>query len=999
MHRFIMLGSLIVVKKGVLMLRSIAILLLAACCVATGAFAQSGDSSLSGYVRDESGGVLPGVSVAATSPAVMAVRTAVTDSTGHYRITNLPPGTYTLTAELPGFATLRQEEILLRAGASFAVDFQLSLSGVEETITVTGESPMLEITSPTLAVNIDGEFQKSIPVQARRNWSDFLEMTTGMLQRPFDDNTGRLLYFGHATDLFAHVPTIEGNIANAYTDAQLSYITMSTDLIEDVNVKLVGIQAENPMGTGAHINIVTKSGGNRFSGSAGFTLQPDEFFGNNVPEDDPALPKKTRIYQLDASFGGPIKEDKVWFFSAYRRANLDGEIGFNGTQVTNYEALVPGWQQYTNAQKNHQPYLKITAHLNANHQLNGYYQYDRTNLDNNRADAYERIRLSSVGGSLFGAKLTSVWGANTTSQINVSYNNKGGADQSTLDALPGSGLALRFHADTFVDGGIIRGTGNVGDGGNVQSLTFRPSSMLIFRGDVTRYVEDWGGSHEFKTGVFLAPRLHYNRTVNYVNDGFVYEERVVTTPGYPGTQLQDQFAETVPFHQSFVDPTVRNELAMRDHDYGVYVQDNWRPTGRLNISVGVRADFVRRHDSLFNLTRMDATAIGPRAGFSFLVTEDARNVLRASYGRVHEAVNGRDGPSSTRAGGGQVSQRDIYDNDLDGVFETEELTPLLQAGFAGFEFQEGLHQPFTDEFIVGFRKQFPGEIALDIAGVRRVVRDRYARVDVNGIYPDGPGQPFIGFGRVDPTRGILNQLVNVDWNNLEYNALEITVTKNLSNNFQFLVGIHRQWQHYNKDGTWNPTDPAGFIEPEKFPSNKQITQPRGFYDNNSYSNFASSYGPSWRKYAIRLSGLWLAPGGFQVSGNLRNQAGPWLGYEIERLDRSDPDVTRFGPARVPVEGGTQTNPLSTTLRIISADRSTQLQADTIRVLSMTVGKRFRFGDTQEVEIAASIFNVFNTDVFWQWNYRGGTKIFDPNYRTHLNRQEPRGLQMQFNYRF
>ena len=179
-------------------------------------------------------------------------------------------------------------------------------------------------------------------MQSRRNWSDFLEMTTGMLQRPFGDNSARLSYFGHASDLFAHVTQIEGNIASSYADAQLSYITTSTDIIEDVNVKLVGIQAENPMGTGAHINIVTKSGGNRFSGGAGFTLQPNAFFTNNVPEDDPALPKITRIYQFDASFGGPIREDKVWFFGAYRRADLDGEISFNATQATNYRALVPG---------------------------------------------------------------------------------------------------------------------------------------------------------------------------------------------------------------------------------------------------------------------------------------------------------------------------------------------------------------------------------------------------------------------------------------------------------------------------------------------------------------------------------------------------------------------------------------------------------------------------------------------------------------------------------
>ncbi len=967
--------------------------------LATVGFAQTGNSSLTGYVKDETAGILPGVAITATSPAIMAARTAVTDGKGYYRIVNLPPGEYSIVTELAGFQTYRREGILLRAGASFSVDFQLGLSGVEETVTVTSETPMLEITKPTLAVNIDGEFQKAMPVQIRRNWSDFLEMTTGMLQRPRDDNTGRLLYFGHATDLFAHVTQIEGNIAGAYVDAKLADITMSTDMIEDVVVKLVGVQAEDPLGTGAQINIVTKSGGNDFSGSAGFTYQPFEFYGNNVPEGDPALPKMVRLYQLDASVGGPIRQDKVWFFAAYRRADLDGEIGFNDVQATNYRALVPDWVAYTNAQKNHQPYLKLTAALNPSHQLNGYWQYDRTHIQDNRANFYEKTNITSVGGSVFGAKLTSVWDANTTTQFTITYNNKSGNNESTRDLLPGSGPALMFHEDTFVSGGRVRGTGDAGQGGNLQNLDFSPSSMLIFRGDVTRFVEDWGGSHEFKTGFFLAPRLNRDRVTFYQNDGFIFEERVVTTQGFPQTQLQDRFTESVPFHQRFVDPVEIPTLAMRDRDLGFYVQDNWKPTERLTVNVGVRADFVRRNDSLFDVTRMNATAIGPRVGISYMVTEDARNVLRASYGRIHEAVNGRDRVSSTRPARARASVRDIYDNDLDGVFETEFLTPVVTASFGGFEFQPGLHQPFTDEFIVGFRKQFPGEISLDIAGVRRVVKDRYATVDVNGIYPDGPGQPFIGFGRIDPARGILSQTVNADWNNLEYNALEITITKNLANNFQFLAGIHRQWQHYNEGGTWNPTDPAGFIEPEKFPSSKQITQPRGGYDNNSYSTFGSAYGPSWRKYAIRLSGLWLAPAGIRVSANLRNQAGPWLGYELERLDRNDPDVTRFGPGRVPVEGGFQTNPLSTTSRIIAENRGVQRQAPTIRIFSMTFAKAFRFADTQEVEVTASIFNVFNSDVFWQWNYRGGTQNWNPNYLTFLNRNEPRGLQLQFNYRF
>jgi hypothetical protein len=163
-----------------------------------GAYAQTG--SLRGYVRDESGAVIPGVTVTATSEALMRPAAAVTDGTGSYRILNLPPGTYTLTFELSGFATYRQEGVNLRAGANYGVDATMGLSTVQETITVTAETPMLEISKPANVLNIEGEFQKEMPIAARRNWSDFLEMTPGVHSRPFDDGSGRMVYFGHATE-------------------------------------------------------------------------------------------------------------------------------------------------------------------------------------------------------------------------------------------------------------------------------------------------------------------------------------------------------------------------------------------------------------------------------------------------------------------------------------------------------------------------------------------------------------------------------------------------------------------------------------------------------------------------------------------------------------------------------------------------------------------------------------------------------------------------------
>src|SRR5262245_28091708 len=104
--------------------------------------AQTGDGSLRGYVKDQQGGVLPGVTVTGSSPALQAPVTAVTGSDGYYRLNNLPPGTFAVTAELSGFATTRREGIVMRAGLTFSVDIEMKVGTLSETVTVSGESPM-----------------------------------------------------------------------------------------------------------------------------------------------------------------------------------------------------------------------------------------------------------------------------------------------------------------------------------------------------------------------------------------------------------------------------------------------------------------------------------------------------------------------------------------------------------------------------------------------------------------------------------------------------------------------------------------------------------------------------------------------------------------------------------------------------------------------------------------------------------------------------------------
>src|SRR5574341_1378991 len=175
--------------------------------------AQTGLGGLRGYVKDAQGGALPGVTITATAPESIRPTVVVTNEEGYYRLINLPPGTYKLTAELPGFAPFTREGILIRAGATFQVDVEMSLGALQETITVAGDSPMVEVLRPGNVLNIDGDFQRAMPIQARRNWSDFLELTPGIISRGFDDGSGRQVYFGHSTEHFAHVLQLEGMIA------------------------------------------------------------------------------------------------------------------------------------------------------------------------------------------------------------------------------------------------------------------------------------------------------------------------------------------------------------------------------------------------------------------------------------------------------------------------------------------------------------------------------------------------------------------------------------------------------------------------------------------------------------------------------------------------------------------------------------------------------------------------------------------------------------------
>ena len=286
------------------------------------------DGSLRGYIKDEQGAVLPGITVTATSPALLAPVTGVTDAGGYYRLLNLPPGTYTITAELAGFTTYRREGIVMRAGTTFAVDIEMKLGNVAETITVSGDSPMIEVGRPTSVMNIEGELLRAAPITSRRLFSDALDMAPGIGSRNVDDGVGRRAYYFRGSHIYAHAFQLEGAPASAYIDSAAHSMGMGGDTVQDVEIKLGGADASTPLSTGVVMNIVTPRGQNQYKGSIGYSFQPLDWNGDNTKGGAApgGLPTFQSVNQWDGSLGGRILRDKIWFFGTYRYADLANGI-------------------------------------------------------------------------------------------------------------------------------------------------------------------------------------------------------------------------------------------------------------------------------------------------------------------------------------------------------------------------------------------------------------------------------------------------------------------------------------------------------------------------------------------------------------------------------------------------------------------------------------------------------------------------------------------------
>ena len=400
-------------------LRAIAVLALFIGVGIAPAAAQTGQmfGELVGKVTDDQGGVLPGVTITLSGPAVMGTQTAITNASGVYRFPAVNTGTYKLTFQLAGFSDMVRDGIVVPVRSTITVDAAMKLASLQETVTVTGASPVVDVENTKVGARLDKELLTSVPTS--RTIFGSTTVLPGMVMGRQDP--GGL-----------NAATSTGMVAHGQSRYNLNYYGVTADTpqdygsmyymdygsAEEISVDTAAMGAEIGGGGGANINVVPKSGGNSVKGEALYSTTGrgvwDNFSGNNINGDlraqgitDPSLQK---LRDFNASAGGPFVKDRLWWFGSIRNySTVENVAGFSMPFDSNL-------RNYTTSAK---------YQINKNNQLSAFWTYNRKFQPHRGAGVAQPNPINTLNQqspkNLFNGNWTSVMGQNTFMEVSSSY--------------------------------------------------------------------------------------------------------------------------------------------------------------------------------------------------------------------------------------------------------------------------------------------------------------------------------------------------------------------------------------------------------------------------------------------------------------------------------------------------------------------------------------------------------------------------------------------------
>jgi hypothetical protein len=895
--------------------------LISGVAVSPGVAQQTG--TLAGVVRDVQGAVLPGVNVTASSEALIGgSRTTPTGATGTYQITGLPPGTYTLTFELSGFSSFKREAVVVQVNQTTRIDVELAVGTLQESVTVSGESPVVDVSTTVTQTNITKDLYEAIPT-GRNPWV-MAGLVPGVVTGQLDvgGTQGMQQYnleaFGSADSQKSFsIDGLKTNWGGGSGGATMQYYGF--EMYEEYNMQTASGTAESDV-SGVYMNMVTKSGGNRINSDHNFYFMNDALQTNNIDDElrrrmgltegqqSGAAGNPIKIsYDWSSTLGGPIKRDRAWFFGALRwwrldqyqigAVNPDGSQGIDDNRIRNFM----GKATYQVNQNTRTSFMFNRNLKDRFHRREVDFSEDKaTVLQDQPAQNYVG-QISTVFGRamVFDARFGRMWGVFPT--------------RYQKEVQP-TDIAIRD---------IVRNTQiNAASG---QSLN--PNHRYQANANVGYFRENLGpGTHDFKAGVQMSwERMGYDRIRNgdhylELNDGLATSVQIANTPVNSDHRLET---------------------------WGIFLQDRWM-IGRATLNYGLRLDGVSSY--LPEQSSPAGTFVGersfprkdvfdynfnaaPRIGLSYDLFGNGRAALKAYYGRFYNQF-GSELAESLNLNGLQSVRVTWTDRDNDlrldpGEYVAPNFTSIIP------RVDGDASRPYSDEINVGLDYQLMPNFAVGGSYHRRqhrnglgivdVARPSTAYTPVTRTYTDPEtGQPAsITVYNLDPALASTRDRVitNIDVLESDYDGFQLTFNKRMSNRWQLLGGVtfqsHKGFAH---SGTYtNPGNTTDFNDPT-YLLNK---------DNSSV--FIEL------PWAFSLSGSYMLPYDIQLSGKYTARAG-------------DPLVRTLT-----VTGLTQGQ------QTVSVQPRGEDRTETVsKFVDIRFAKRFRFG-ASSIEGTVDLFNLLNAN--------------------------------------
>lgn len=919
-------------------------------CLAGLAFAQTSQTgNIVGRVLSPEGEGLPGVSVTITSPAmIIPSRAIVTGENGAFRFASLAPGDYQMTFELEGMKTVIRKGVKVAVAQTVTIDITMEMKTIEESVTVVGQSPTVDRLRTTRPANIDKIFLQSLP--APRNLNTYVNMAPGV--------DGLSAHGGSTMD---NAVLLDGvNIIDAATGVQAAGANFGLDIMEELAVQASGLTAEYGSVRGAVINVVTKSGGNKFSGSASFYLNHEKLKGVNTkgtPLEGSKGGNKLE-YEPIITLGGPIIKDKLWFFMNGSFNNSERFVaGYPGNCAPGTEKPIKTFIPY--------PFMKLSFQPGENDKFTLSYNFSTTVTDDSGASKFASESVTQerrAPGHIFNFQYTKFFSSNFFANL------KYGMVLYQL-LLNGKGSEAQ----------MVQNNTGISSGNSWRNHDLYTRNRFQFNADATMFIDNLAGTHELKFGGEIQ-YAHTTWDIYGVNDP--------VTGGCYNLLIGDDYYYTLILKNNGF-KRVDNMV-----DYAGFVQDAWSITRNLNLSLGFRLEYnsivypaqnteegpIEFLGKTYNRSIPESIKmyswvnLAPRLGLIYDLFSDGKTLFKASWSRY--IIPNQIGFINLAHPNGWFGYYQYLNPDGSAIPGKIALWAMpggfqnggAQVGYKDHELKAG----YTDELTVGVEKELFPEFSIGARYIRKWDRNQpnmvdAAQLDIDKLLSTGEldwsknwtsktvvdpynGQTLTYYERINLTATEI-YIINPPGLDRDYDGFELTLNKRYSRGWALNVSYVYAKSRGLLTTTRTDESLGGAVA--------------GFYQSpNAHTNALGAL-PLERRHQVKVEGLVKGPFGLNLSGYFRYLSG------------------------LPVTRTVSNNYLGLKLKqnvTIYAEERGHTYLPPVVQLDLRLEKTFRFKPIT-VGVFADCFNVFNRGVatgMWMnssnlttYEYKEMTAINDP----------------------